>query len=110
MASKLSAFRAAPAAKVEHRSAPRHRVLVSAATVRQHGQVGVDAALLDVSIFGCRFSCEEAYAPEDRIWVRFAGSMPVAATVIWYEAGATGCRFDAPISRSTVRALSLLDA
>lgn len=94
----------------EQRAAPRHKVHVSRATVRQIGHEAVEALLMDLSIFGCRVSSEERFDKGDRVFVRFAGSLPIAAEVIWSDNGETGCRFDKPLERSLLRSLILLSA
>lgn len=105
MASNIAPFRRPGA---DQRAAPRHKVQVTRATVRQIGQKAVEAVLMDLSIFGCRVSSHERFEKGDRVFVRFAGSMPLAAQVIWSEDGETGCRFDKPLERSLLRSLILL--
>ena len=108
MATKLSQFRAVGPASVEQRSEPRHRILVSRATVRKHGEPPVEATLRDLSIYGCRLRCAAELASGERLWLRLHGSMPVSATVIWNDGETMGCRFDAPIERGLMRALTLV--
>lgn len=107
MASRMTQYRSVAPALVEHRSAPRHHVVVTHATVRRQGDAPTDAYLRDLSIYGCRI--ESSLRPEvsDRLWLRFQGSMPIAATVVWSDNDFTGCRFDEAIPRSLVRALTL---
>ncbi|UUL81356.1 PilZ domain-containing protein [Sphingomonas sp. S1-29] len=107
MATRATRYRQVDPALFEGRSAPRHRVVVTRATVRRHGEEAVDAELKDLSIYGCRILVEDAQTPGDRLWLRFTGAMPVAATVVWCEAGVMGCRFDEPLASSTARALTL---
>ena len=101
MATKLSTFRrTAPLpALVEQRTAPRHAVTVTHATVRQHGDRPADAALHDLSPFGCRIATRLPLAAGDRLWLRFDGSMPIAAAVVWSDDGLAGCRFDARLTQ-----------
>ena len=106
MASQVTPFRRPG----DQRAAPRHKVHVTRATVRQLGQEAVEATLMDLSIFGCRVSVQENFDKGDRVFVRFAGSLPLAAQVIWSENGETGCRFDKPLERSLLRSLILLSA
>jgi PilZ domain len=107
MASVASAYRRVEPARIEQRSLARQPVVVRRATVRGHGRQPVEAELIDLSIYGCRLSVDAAYKAEDRLWLRFAGSEPVAATAIWIENGELGCRFDTPLDRMLFRALTL---
>jgi hypothetical protein len=108
MATRLSQFRAVGPASVEQRSEPRHRVLVSRATVRKHGEAPVEAVLRDLSVYGCRLRCAAELLPGERLWLRLHGSMPVSAEVVWNDGEHLGCRFDDPIERSLMRALTLV--
>lgn len=106
MASQVMPFRRPR----DQRAAPRHKVHVTRATVRQIGHEATEALLMDLSIFGCRVGAEERFDKGDRVFVRFDGSLPIAAEVIWSEDGETGCRFDKPLERSMLRSLILLSA
>lgn len=106
MASQVMPFRRPR----DQRAAVRHKVHVSRATVRQIGHEAVEAVLMDLSIFGCRVTTDEVFDKGDRVFVRFDGSLPIAAQVIWSESGETGCRFDKPLERSMLRSLILLSA
>ncbi len=107
MASRATQYRPVAAALADARTAPRHRVVVTRATVRRHGDPAVEAVLEDLSIYGCRVTVADRHDPGDRLWLRFAGDMPVAATVVWAAEGKMGCRFDEPIARQLARALTL---
>lgn len=107
MATKFSQYRAVAPALVEQRSEPRHRILVTSATVRAHGGEPDEATLRDLSVYGCRITCSAGYPEGERLWLRFNGSMPVAASVVWNDGEQVGCRFDAPIERSLMRSLTL---
>lgn len=107
MASNASAYRKVEPARIEQRSTVRHPVVVRRATVRGHGHRPVDAQLVDLSVYGCRLSADAAYQTGDRLWLRFTGGQPVAATAIWVESGELGCRFDVPLDRSLFRTLTL---
>ena len=104
MASRIVEFRRPG----DQRAAPRHKVQVTRATVRQMGHSPIDAVLMDLSIFGCRVCSDENFEKDDRVFVRFDGSLPIAAQVIWSDNGETGCRFDKPLERSLLRSLILL--
>ncbi|MBB5711535.1 PilZ domain-containing protein [Sphingomonas xinjiangensis] len=108
MATRFSQYRAVTPALVEQRGEPRHRVLVTPATVRAHGDEADEATLRDLSVYGCRLSCPAEYPQGERLWLRFNGSMPIAASVVWNDGEQVGCRFDAPIERSLMRALTLV--
>jgi hypothetical protein len=107
MATRLSQYRSMADELAEQRSVQRHRVFVTRTTVRRLGATAIEATLCDLSIYGCRIACEEQPAGE-RVYLRLAGGVPVAATVIWSDDGLVGCRFDVPIARATVRALTLI--
>ncbi|MEG3086529.1 PilZ domain-containing protein [Sphingomonas sp. PB4P5] len=105
MASRATQFRKVLPALVENRAAPRHRVTISTASVRRHGDPPSDAELCDLSVYGCRVRSPDMHAVDERLWVRFPGGNPIAATVVWTREGFTACRFDAPIERAQVRAM-----
>lgn len=98
--------RPAPAA-LDQRQIDRHPVFIQRATVRRHKAQAVEARLQDISIYGCRIEGAGVAKDGERIWIRIQGGMPIGATVMWTEGELVGCRFDAPISSGTVRALSL---
>ncbi|WP_033923232.1 PilZ domain-containing protein [Sphingomonas sp. 37zxx] len=108
MASRANRYRPVDPASFDCRTAPRQRVIVTRATVRRHGEEAVDAELQDLSIYGCRLATDAAQMAGERLWLRFTGSLPVAATVIWSDGGVVGCRFDQPIANSTARSLTLV--
>jgi hypothetical protein len=108
MATRFSQYKSVAPALVEHRAASRHRVQVTRATLSKRGNHPVDAELHDLSIYGCRFACQTGYGEGDRLWLRFGDNLPVAATAVWNDGEYLGCRFDAPIDRRLVRALTLV--
>jgi hypothetical protein len=103
-----SAYRKVGPARLEQRDVVRQQVVVKRATVRGHGRQPVEAVLVDLSIYGCRLSVDVPFKPMDRLWLRFAGDKPIAATTIWSEGDQLGCRFDEPLDRSLFRALTLM--
>jgi hypothetical protein len=107
MASRATQYRAVAPASFEQRAEPRHRVHLSRATVRRNGKGAIDAQLHDISIYGCRVACAEAQPVGERIWVRLAGGLPIAAMIVWCSEGFVACRFDVPIARAVVRALTI---
>lgn len=108
MATKFSQYRAVTAALVEQRASPRHRCLVTRATVTKRENRPVEATLHDVSVYGCRLACRTVHAEGERLWLRFREDLPIAATVVWNDGVHIGCRFDAPIDRGLMRALTLV--
>jgi hypothetical protein len=105
MASHSIAPRRQRLSPANRRGDERHPVVISSASARPHGAQPVEAKLTDVSAFGCRIACTEDYPEETRLWLRLAGSMPIAATVMWCEGGVVGCRFDQPIDPRLMRTL-----
>lgn len=107
MATRLTQYKAVTAALVEHRAVPRQRVFIARAKINRRGTTPVEAALHDVSIYGCRLACTVPHREGERIWLRIADDLPVAATVAWNDGSHIGCRFDAPLDRKTMRTLTL---
>ncbi|MDE0878669.1 MAG: PilZ domain-containing protein [Sphingomonas bacterium] len=100
-------FRAAAPAAFERRDDARYAVDVKRATVSQHGDQPSAAALIDISAYGCRLAATLVPDPGERLWLRFAGRPAIAATLVWQEGEALGCRFDEPLAATFVRALTL---
>ena len=73
MTARATQYRAVAPASFEQRAEERHRVCLTRATVRRTGNVAINAQLYDISIYGCRVSCEEPHHPGERVWVRLAG-------------------------------------
>lgn len=94
-------------ANADKRRAPRLPVVISRATVRRNDTQAADAVLHDLSIYGCRVMSGMKLHAGDALTLRFAGTTPVAAKVVWSDGIFTGCRFDAPISNSVFRAFTL---
>jgi PilZ domain len=103
-----SAYRRVAPARIEQREELRHPVVIKRATVRGHGRHPVESRLVDVSIYGCRLAVDASFVPGDRLWLRIAGGSPIAATTIWIDGDQLGCRFDQPIDRALLRALTLV--
>ena len=103
-----SAYRKVAPARLDQRTIARHPVLIKRATVRGHGRHPAEAELVDLSIYGCRLAVDADYKIADRLWLRFAGESPVAASTIWVEDGQLGCRFDEPLDRALFRSLTLV--
>lgn len=107
MATRMTRYRTAGPALVEHRQAPRQFVAITRATVRALGEEPADAVLRDVSAFGCRLAAAPGHLAGDRIRLRLGGGMSVPATVIWSDEDVIGCRFDEPIENMILRGLTL---
>ncbi|HEX8302050.1 PilZ domain-containing protein [Sphingomonas sp.] len=107
MATRLSQYRTVAPALFDQRAVPRHSVLVGRAKINRRGSPAVEGMLHDVSIYGCRLACIASHGPGARIWLRIAGNLPIAAIVAWNDGAHIGCRFDAPLDRKVMRALTL---
>lgn len=107
MASRASRYSAVASASFDARRMERQLVAVTRATARRHGQQAQDARLHDISIYGCRLITGERHKAGERLWLRFGGAAAVAATVVWCDGAAAGCRFDAPIAGGLVRSMTL---
>lgn len=92
--------------RVDQRRSERQPVSVSLATVREIGQDARDARLLDLSAYGCRMAMSGDQDEDARVWLRFDGGWPIAATVIWARNDMVGCRFDDPIPGALMRELT----
>jgi hypothetical protein len=91
----------------ERRRAQRRPLAVERASVWDaHGDAADEARLLDLSIYGCRLKVVDAPDEGDRLWLRFDGGWPVAASVVWADGDRIGCRFDEAIPGAMMRELS----
>ncbi|MEO9599720.1 PilZ domain-containing protein [Parasphingorhabdus sp.] len=104
-----SQFRTVRAALVEHRQAYRHPVQIQRTAIKQRGKTVKAAELVDISIYGCRVSSESTFAEGTRVWLRFDGSDPVAASTVWCKDGQIGCRFDESLDHALFRRLTRID-
>jgi PilZ domain len=103
-----SAYRRVEPARLDQRATTRHPVMIKGASVRRHGREAMEAALDDLSVYGCRVAVDGIFKPGDRLWLRFSGGQPIAASAVWYEAGKLGCRFDEQLDRTLFRSLTLI--
>jgi hypothetical protein len=94
-------------APAERRDEVRCNAQVTRATLRGLAQEPADAALVEISIYGCRIACDVAHDIGEPVWLRLNGSLPIAAKVVWSDGGMVGCRFDAPIGRPLLRSLTI---
>jgi len=106
MATRLSQYNSVVPAQIERRAEPRRRVYLSRVTLKNRGRVR-EARLHDLSIYGCRVACDALHKSGERVRVQLFGRESAEAIVVWCTDGFLGCRFDAPIARETVRALTL---
>ncbi len=109
MATILSQYRRVAPALVDLRTARRHHVTVTRATLHRDGEPPSTAVLEDLSIYGCRLAAAGEERTGERLLLRFDHGADVAATVAWAKAGTIGCRFDTPIDRALMRRLTLND-
>tara|TARA_R110000796_G_scaffold8843_51_gene29842 strand:+ start:4493 stop:4816 length:324 start_codon:yes stop_codon:yes gene_type:complete len=103
-----SQFRAVKPALIEHREVERFPVQIQRASIRQNGKATKLGELVDVSIFGCRLSCDSKFADGTNLWLRFDGGRPVPATAIWCKGGLIGCRFEEKLDQELFRSLTLI--
>ncbi len=101
-----NAWRLPTVPRVDERRNQRSPVTVSLATVRELGQEAREAELLDLSSYGCRVAAAGDHEEGNRLWLRFDGGWPIAATVVWAKDEIVGCRFDEPIPGSLMRDLT----
>ena len=104
---RLSQYRSPESAQVEQRAEPRLTLSITRTSVRRHGKTPIEAALHDLSSYGCRLVSSVAVEEGERLWLRFNGRMPISATVVWYLDGMAGCRFDEQLDRQVMRSLTL---
>ncbi|CAN5194141.1 hypothetical protein BH09PSE3_BH09PSE3_00980 [soil metagenome] len=107
MASDFGRISAATTKSENRRRSPRLSASVGTASVRRISEQPTEAVLGDLSIYGCRIKSPLDHRAGERVWLRFAGANPVHATVVWWENGFAGCRFDVPIANALFRSLTL---
>ncbi|MDF7775002.1 PilZ domain-containing protein [Sphingomonas sp. AOB5] len=108
MATRATQFRTVTPALVEQRATTRHLILLTRTKVSGRDKSPVEAMLHDLSVYGCRLACQATHTVGEKIWLRLRADQPVSATVAWNDGEYLGCRFDAPIDRSLMRALTLV--
>lgn len=107
MASRASRYVSVGPASLERRGSIRMPVHIEDASIRHHGEEPQGATLTDVSAFGCRLLSDGEHEAGKRVWLRFAGRLPIAATVVWAREGQVGCRFDTDLPREIVRLVTV---
>lgn len=103
-----SQYRTVKPALIEQRKVYRHPVHIQRTAIRPHGKMAKAGELVDVSVYGCRVACDIKLAEGTRIWLRFEGSSPTAATAVWCKDGYIGCRFDQTLDSILFRSLTLI--
>ncbi|MEE9434283.1 MAG: PilZ domain-containing protein [Sphingorhabdus sp.] len=103
-----SQFRKVAPARIDQRGEMRHSVFLKKAKLRgKANHEEVEAALVDLSSFGCRLAVEGRYPAGSRLMLRFFDREPMAATAVWGKGGQIGCRFETKIECSLFRALTI---
>jgi hypothetical protein len=102
-----SQFRKVQPARLEQRQTLRHPVLLNKANLRKHAGQPIEAALMDLSVYGCRVLIDGSVKVGDRLWLRLAGSNPIPATAVWADGDLLGCKFDEMLDRMLFRQLTL---
>lgn len=97
-------FNRRESARVDQRQAPRHRI-DGAHVDAAGGEQVFQAALADISCFGCRLDDAPPLEPGLRLWLRLPDQTVIDATVAWARDGEAGCRFAAPIGQALMRSL-----
>ena len=105
MASRATAYR--PMVAVERTEGVRRGTRPTNASVRGLGDDSCDATITEISVYGCRLSCDAAAGADQGISIRLGGSLPIPARVVWAKDGMLGCRFDQPIGRALLRSLTI---
>lgn len=79
------------------------------ARLTANSATAVAGELTEISAYGCRVVIPVDPALAGAIELSLDGAAPVGAQVIWNRAGVLACRFDAPMSRAQLRALTIQD-
>jgi len=80
----------------EQRSARRHRSNMMA-VVRQQKQPNETIHIVDISAEGCGFRSRWPMPIGARVWLGLPGLETWAATVVWFDGGQGGLRFERPL-------------
>jgi hypothetical protein len=81
----------------ERRRALRQSVEIDG-TVRELGEEGVEARVLDISEIGFMASSDAHFAVGARVWLILPGRERASAEVIWIDGDRLGAEFAEPIS------------
>lgn len=80
----------------EGRSQPRRRANLMA-SLRQRKLPKETIHILDISPMGCGFQSRWSFVQGTRVWLALPGLETWAATIVWYENGKGGLRFETPL-------------
>lgn len=80
----------------EGRTVPRRRANLMA-SLRQRKLPQEMIHVLDISPAGCGFQSRWPFVPGTRVWLALPGLETWAATIMWYENGKGGLRFEMPL-------------
>ncbi len=80
----------------ENRGAPRRRAN-QMASLRQRKAPPEMIQVLDISPAGCGFRSRWPFLAGTRVWLSLPGLETWAATIVWYDNGNGGLRFDNPL-------------
>lgn len=78
------------------RRVKRHRINAMA-TVRQQKQPNEMIHVVDISSVGCGFRSRWPFFAGARVWLGLPGLETWPATVVWFEDGKGGMRFERPL-------------
>ena len=81
----------------ERRQFSRHRVTLDA-TVRELGETGIDATVLNISESGFMAQSEAEFEVGSRVWLMLPGRERANAVVKWIAGDKLGAEFAEPIS------------
>ena len=81
----------------ERRQFSRHRVSLDA-TVRELGETGIDATVLNISESGFMAQSEAEFEVGSRVWLMLPGRERANAVVKWTAGDKLGAEFAKPIS------------
>jgi hypothetical protein len=84
-------------AEDERRRAPRHDVDIGG-TMRELGEVGVDAKILNISEIGFMAASEAHFEVGARVWLILPGRDRANAVIKWVAGDRLGAEFAEPIS------------
>jgi hypothetical protein len=77
------------------------------ATMRQLGDSGVRAEVLNISTDGFMVETEGRFSTGSYVWVKLPALAPISAKVIWSRGGRVGGRFTAPLGQDDFRNLAV---
>ena len=87
----------------ERRQYSRHRVSLDA-TVRELGETGIDATVLNISESGFMAQAEAEFEVGSRVWLMLPGRERANAVIKWTAGDKLGAEFAKPISLDGLKA------